>query len=271
MGCLERDLRSRGPDGRPVPLWDPVTGEIDHKAAEHWKAYDLRRVLEEHWAELGPKLKGKLHIWVGEADDYFLNNAVHRLDEFLSRAQPPYEGSITYGPGQGHCWMGISEARDDEADGPARGRGDQTADRDAPHPEMPTMLGFPHIGLALSWRRAVVARSSCSPCRQPARAAAAGGQLRRDQGRALPAARSADDGRAAERSRRRDLDPERRPELLRLFETDMYGKVPQPARADPADVPASARKTEGPGRHGHPPRGHDRCSPTSRTDPGWTS
>ena len=99
----------RGDDGRPVPLWDPRTGVINRGAAAHWKAYDLRRVLEQNWAVLGPKLQGKIHIWVGDADDFFLNNAVHQLDEFLSRAQPAYEGSITYGHGHGHCWMGISE------------------------------------------------------------------------------------------------------------------------------------------------------------------
>ena len=108
-GAWNATYGPRGSDGRPVPLWDPVTGAIDREAADHWKTYDLRRILEEKWADLGPKLKGKLHIWVGEADDYFLNNAVHRLDAFLSRAQPPYEGSITYGPGQGHSWIGISE------------------------------------------------------------------------------------------------------------------------------------------------------------------
>jgi hypothetical protein len=109
-GAWNATYGPKGPDGRPVPLWHPVTGVIDHKAALHWKNYDLRRVLEENWIELGPKLRGKLHIWVGEADDYFLNNAVHKLDVFLSHAQPRYEGSITYGPGQGHCWMGISQA-----------------------------------------------------------------------------------------------------------------------------------------------------------------
>jgi hypothetical protein len=108
-GAWNATYGPHGPDGRPVPLWDPLTGAINHKAAEHWKPYDLRRILQEHWAELGPRLKGKLHIWIGEADDYFLNNAVHRLDAFLSRAQPPFEGTITYGPGQGHCWMGISQ------------------------------------------------------------------------------------------------------------------------------------------------------------------
>jgi hypothetical protein len=108
-GAWNATYGPKGPDGRPVPIWNPTTGAIDHKAAAHWKSYDLRRVLEENWTALGPKLEGKLHIWVGEADDYFLNNAVHRLDTFLSRAHPPYKGSITYGPGQGHCWMGISQ------------------------------------------------------------------------------------------------------------------------------------------------------------------
>ena len=107
-GAWNATYGARGSSGRPVPLWDPVTGVIDHNAAEHWKSYDLRRVLESNWAKLGPKLRGKLHIWVGEADDYFLNNAVHKLDNFLSRAEPPFEGSITYGRGQGHCWSGLS-------------------------------------------------------------------------------------------------------------------------------------------------------------------
>jgi hypothetical protein len=99
----------RGEDGRPVPLWDPKTGNIDRKVAEHWKRYDLRMVLEKDWDTLGPKLRGKLHIWVGEADDFFLNNAVHRLESFLARADPPYGGTIAYGPGKGHCWMGVGE------------------------------------------------------------------------------------------------------------------------------------------------------------------
>jgi hypothetical protein len=109
-GAWNATYGPRGSGGCPVPLWDPATGAIDHKAADHWKAYDLRRILQENWTKLGPKLRGKLHIWIGEADDYFLNNAVHQLDTFLSRAQPAYEGSITYGPGEGHCWMGISQA-----------------------------------------------------------------------------------------------------------------------------------------------------------------
>jgi hypothetical protein len=109
-GAWNATYGPRGADGRPVPLWDPKTGEIDKGVLDHWARYDLRRVLEEDWPTRGPKLRGKLHIWVGEADDYFLNNAVHRLDAFLSRADPPADATIDYGPGEGHCWMGITES-----------------------------------------------------------------------------------------------------------------------------------------------------------------
>jgi Putative esterase len=100
----------RGADGRPVPLWDAKTGRINRSVVEHWKQYDLRMILEQNWPRLAPRLRGKLHIWVGEADDYFLNNAVHLLDAFLSTARPPYEGRITYGPGKRHGWTPMSEA-----------------------------------------------------------------------------------------------------------------------------------------------------------------
>ena len=99
----------RGEDGRPIPLWDPRTGLLDRRLTDHWKGYDLRHVLERYWKTLGPKLRGKLHIQVGDADDYFLDNAVRRLDDFLQRADPPFEGTISYGPRKGHCWRGIDD------------------------------------------------------------------------------------------------------------------------------------------------------------------
>jgi hypothetical protein len=92
----------RGEDGKPRPLWDGATGRIDRSVIDHWKKYDLRLVLQENWATLGPKLRGKVHIHVGEADDYFLNNAVHLLDDFLKTARPPFEGKIAFYPRAGH-------------------------------------------------------------------------------------------------------------------------------------------------------------------------
>jgi hypothetical protein len=99
----------RGDDGLPRPLWDGRTGKIDHSVVEHWKKYDLRLVLEQNWRTLGPKLRGKIHVSVGEADDYFLNNAVHLLDDFLKKAKPAFEGRITYGPGKDHGYRSITD------------------------------------------------------------------------------------------------------------------------------------------------------------------
>lgn len=108
-GAWNATYGPRGADGRPKPLWDPKTGDLDKTVVAQWKRYDLRLVLEENWQTLGPKLKGKIHIWVGEADDYFLNNAVHMLDAFLSKASPAAEAKIFYGPGKGHCWLGLTQ------------------------------------------------------------------------------------------------------------------------------------------------------------------
>jgi hypothetical protein len=99
----------RGDDGLPKPLWDGATGKIDRSVVEHWKKYDLRLVLQQRWPALEPKLRGKIHISVGEADNYFLNNSVHLLDSFLSQARPPYRGKILYGPRKDHSWRGWTD------------------------------------------------------------------------------------------------------------------------------------------------------------------
>lgn len=98
----------RGTDGRPAPLWDGGTGQISASVAGAWKKYDLRMVLEGNWKTLAPMLRGKIHIASGEADQYFLNNAVHLLDDFLTKADPPAEAHIAYGPGKGHGWSNLS-------------------------------------------------------------------------------------------------------------------------------------------------------------------
>ncbi len=98
----------RGDDGLPRPIWDGRTGKIDRSVVEHWKRYDLRMVLEKDWPKLAPKLHGKIHIWVGEGDDFFLNNAVHLLDDYLSQAKPAYGGKITFVPRTGHNVSGLT-------------------------------------------------------------------------------------------------------------------------------------------------------------------
>jgi len=97
-----------GEDGYPQPIWDKLTGEIDQTVAEYWREnYDLRYILERDWKKLGPKLKGKIHIYCGDMDNYYLNNAVYLTEEFLeSTTDPYYEGEVDYGDRAEHCWNG---------------------------------------------------------------------------------------------------------------------------------------------------------------------
>lgn len=95
-----------GSDGYPVPLWDKRTGVIDHKVAAYWKEhFDLRHILEKNWATLGPKVANKINVYVGDADSYFLNMGVHKLDEFLKKtSNPKHTGEIVFQPMAPHCW-----------------------------------------------------------------------------------------------------------------------------------------------------------------------
>lgn len=102
-----------GADGYPKPLWDKRTGVIDRSVAEAMRAngYDLRDYVERNWATIGPKLVGKLHVAVGDMDNYFLNLGVYRFETFLESTREPgkgpyYAGSFSYGrPLKPHGWQ----------------------------------------------------------------------------------------------------------------------------------------------------------------------
>lgn len=97
-----------GPDGYPKRIFDKLTGEIDRQVADYWREhYDLRYILTRDWARLGPRLQGKIHIYCGDMDTYYLNNAVYLMEEFLNSSQNPhYDGEVRYGDRFEHCWNG---------------------------------------------------------------------------------------------------------------------------------------------------------------------
>ncbi|WP_396635449.1 alpha/beta hydrolase-fold protein [Maribacter sp. R77961] len=107
----EATYSPQGDDGYPVRIWDKMTGDIDHSVAEYWKEnYDLRHILERDWDKLGNHLKGKIHIYCGDMDNYYLNNAVYLMEDFLeSTFEPYYDGEVLYGDRAEHCWNGDPE------------------------------------------------------------------------------------------------------------------------------------------------------------------
>jgi hypothetical protein len=101
----------QGPDGYPKRIFNKLTGEIDPEVAKYWKEhFDLRHILERDWNKIGPKLEGKIHLYVGDMDNYYLNNAVYFMEEFLEKTKNPhYGGEVKYGDRAEHCWNGDPE------------------------------------------------------------------------------------------------------------------------------------------------------------------
>jgi hypothetical protein len=97
-----------GLDGYPQPIYNKLTGEIDSKVAEYWRDnYDLLHILKRDWSKLGVKLQGKIHLYCGDMDNYYLNNAVYLMEDFLkTTTKPHYHGEVDYGDRAEHCWNG---------------------------------------------------------------------------------------------------------------------------------------------------------------------
>jgi len=107
----EATYSPQGSDGYPTRLWDKYSGEINTEVADFWKEnYDLRYILERDWNEIGEKLEGKINIYCGDMDNYYLNNAVYLMEDFLEGTTDPYYGGeVAYGNMAEHCWNGDQE------------------------------------------------------------------------------------------------------------------------------------------------------------------
>jgi hypothetical protein len=96
-----------GKDGYPEPMFDKLTGAINKDVVAYWREhYDLSHIIQRDWPALAAKLRGKIHIYVGSADTYYLNDAVYFAQARLESLTPAYEGSIAYGERAEHCWNG---------------------------------------------------------------------------------------------------------------------------------------------------------------------
>ena len=95
-------------DGYPKRIYDKYTGAIDTAVARYWRDnYDLTHIIKRDWPMLGDKLKGKIHIYVGDMDNYYLNNAVYTAEDMLKKlSNPSCNCEVAYGDRAEHCWNG---------------------------------------------------------------------------------------------------------------------------------------------------------------------
>ena len=97
-----------GADGYPQRIWDRISGDINPEVASYWKEnFDLSHIIKRDWDKHGKDWKGKIHLYCGDMDNYYLNNAVYLAEDILlDLDNPKYEGEVDYGDRAEHCWNG---------------------------------------------------------------------------------------------------------------------------------------------------------------------
>lgn len=100
FASFEAVFSPKGADGQPMPLFDRETGAIDPVVAKSWEKYDISKFLRDNWKTLAPKLKGKLHIIVGTADTFHLDEGVRLLEADLKKLGS--DAKIEYVEGRNH-------------------------------------------------------------------------------------------------------------------------------------------------------------------------
>ncbi len=109
LGSFEGVFSPRGQDGRPLPLYDRTTGAIDLDVARSWEKYDIRLVLERNWKALGPKLRGKIHVFMGLEDNFYLEGATILLKRSLK--QLGSDAVVELYPGKDHSTLMSKQLR----------------------------------------------------------------------------------------------------------------------------------------------------------------
>jgi len=101
MASFEWVFSPKGKDGRPEPMFDRDTGDVDPKVVAYWRDhYDIAYRLQQHWPELKADLDGKIHLYVGTADTFYLDGAAHRLKAVLDGLHA--KSDIRFIPGRTH-------------------------------------------------------------------------------------------------------------------------------------------------------------------------
>jgi hypothetical protein len=102
----------QGADGYPAPIWDKATGVIDHDVADYWKQHmEMSTVVSSNWSTLGPKIAGRLQVYVGTEDTYFLNNGVEFFEQVTDQlSNPAPDFQFLYGVSQPHGWTPVTTA-----------------------------------------------------------------------------------------------------------------------------------------------------------------
>ena len=91
----------KSPSGAPTQMFDHQTGAVHPEVVAYWHDhYDLANTVETTWAQRGASLKGRIHLFVGTADTFYLDGAAHKFEARLKALDA--DPHFTYIPDRTH-------------------------------------------------------------------------------------------------------------------------------------------------------------------------
>ena len=100
LASFEWVFSPRGPDGRPLPLFNRATGTLSEDVRRYWQRYEIARIVRDNWPVLGPKLQGKIRLVIGAEDNFHLDEAASLFCGWL--AEKGREDACEIVPGRDH-------------------------------------------------------------------------------------------------------------------------------------------------------------------------
>lgn len=94
ISSFEAVFSPRGSDGKPVQIFDRATGKVFTDRMKNWEKYDIRRKMEAEWSAKRSLLAGKIHVYAGEVDTFYLEGAARRLKDSLAKLGSDAEVTI---------------------------------------------------------------------------------------------------------------------------------------------------------------------------------
>ena len=117
MSSFDWVFSPRGPDGRPLPMFNRQTGDVDPAVVSYWRDhYDISYRVARDWKTLKPDLDGKLHLIVGDADTFYLDGGAHRLQQTFATLGA--KGEFTFLP-RPHAFRSLQDRRRSKRPGKA--------------------------------------------------------------------------------------------------------------------------------------------------------
>ncbi len=89
-----------GEDGLPKKAWDRESGIPHTDVIDYWKRYDISMILKENWSDLEEDLAGKIRVYMGDVDTFYLEGATELLGERID--EMGIDAKVEMFPGKDH-------------------------------------------------------------------------------------------------------------------------------------------------------------------------